>query len=110
MTELPLLEACPTCRLAVQGGTGPGGRAWHDCEAVLELRRRVDAAAEVVTDDDLIAGLKATIRRRAEEFPAKDLVLLLQQLQAPAVDPTAPSPGHSRGAVSGALLAFTREE
>lgn len=109
MTELPLLDPCSVCGLAVESGRGPGGRAWHDCTAVLELRTRVSKAAEVVTDDDLVHSLKQTIKARAAEFPAKDLAMLLQALQGTpgGGDVQAPSGGST---VTGAFLAFTRPE
>lgn len=55
---MPILRACPTCRVEIQPGKGPDGLAWHACrppvdgagvtpEAALQvvLRRIVDEAA-----------------------------------------------------------------
>jgi hypothetical protein len=79
VTEVPELFACEVCQLEVEGGLGPGGLAWHNCEQVLILR-----ASSAGSDDEgslrtrLLRTLVQEIEGRAPQIAPKELASLLE--------------------------------
>lgn len=70
---------CPRCQLAVPKGRGPHGTVWHDCAAVLELRKRA-AANEGITWDQAVSRLLAVAVSKAGDMTGKELAAVLGNL------------------------------
>lgn len=101
---VPVMFPCITCGIAVQAGDGPGDLAWHDCEAVKELR----AAAVPLPPagiDPLFERITQVVAQKSDKASLRELAEIVDSL-ARYVQATRAGGGGEGGGISRELHAL----